>query len=79
MRSERVEGTRSLWEDIVPRVDPERCRRCADCPPMAVCLAQAFRRDGPDSVPVAHEDFCFGCYSCADACPHAAIVLPRRR
>jgi Fe-S-cluster-containing hydrogenase component 2 len=68
-----------LWDDIMPRVDPGRCRHCPDCPPVAVCSAQAFRRDGPDSVPYADESFCFGCYTCAEACPHGAIVLPRRR
>jgi carbon-monoxide dehydrogenase iron sulfur subunit len=69
--------TSNLWEDVVPRVDPTRCRRCPDCPPMATCPAQGFRRSEPDSIPVADEDFCFGCYSCADACPHGAIILPR--
>lgn len=65
-----------FWADIVPRVDPERCRRCAECPAVAACLAQAFRREDPDNVPAVDESFCFGCYSCAGACPHGAINLP---
>jgi carbon-monoxide dehydrogenase iron sulfur subunit len=69
----------SLWDDIVPRVDPEKCRRCADCPPVAVCPAMGFRRDGPDGIPVADESFCFGCYTCANACPYGAIILPRQK
>lgn len=69
--------TSDLWDDIVPRVDPARCVRCADCAPVAVYPAQSFRRDDPEGVPLASEDFCFGCYSCADACPHRAIILPR--
>jgi Fe-S-cluster-containing hydrogenase component 2 len=73
-----VSKVRGIWDDIVPRVDPERCRRCLDCAPVAICTAHAFRRDGPDEVPVASEDFCFGCYSCADACPQGAIILPRQ-
>jgi Fe-S-cluster-containing dehydrogenase component len=68
-----------FWDDIVPRADPERCRLCADCPPVAACSAQSFRRDGPGSLPFADENFCFGCYSCANACPYKAIVLPRHR
>jgi len=68
----------SLWDDVVPRVDPVRCQRCADCPPMASCSAQAFRRDDPDGIPVIDEGFCFGCYSCADACTYGAIILPRQ-
>jgi Fe-S-cluster-containing dehydrogenase component len=68
----------SFWEDIVPRVDPERCRRCRDCAPVAVCLARAFHRNGEDGVPVVDEDFCFGCYSCAGACLHKAIILPTK-
>lgn len=72
-----------MWNDIVPRVDPERCRRCVDCPPIAACLAGGFRRDeangapSADSLPYADEDLCFGCYSCAGACPYNAIILPR--
>jgi Fe-S-cluster-containing dehydrogenase component len=68
-----------FWADVVVRVDPEQCRRCLDCAPMAACTANAFRRERPDSVPVTDENFCFGCYACAAACPHDAIVLPRRR
>ena len=73
-----TQEVRGFWDDIVPRVDAERCRRCADCPPMVSCPAQAFRRNGPESVPVTDEDFCFGCHSCAGACPHGAIILPRK-
>jgi carbon-monoxide dehydrogenase iron sulfur subunit len=73
-----VEEPSGFWDDVVPRVDPSLCRRCADCPPMAACSAQAIRRASPDSVPVADEDFCFGCYSCASACPYGAIILPRQ-
>ena len=68
-----------FWDDIVPRVDADRCRRCADCPAVAACLAQGFRRDDQDSVPTVDEKLCFGCYSCAGACPHGAIILPRFR
>ena len=68
-----------IWADVVVRVDPELCRRCPDCAPLAACTANAIRRENLESVPVADEDFCFGCYACAMACPHEAIVLPRRR
>jgi Fe-S-cluster-containing dehydrogenase component len=68
-----------FWGDIVPRVDPERCLRCADCPAVAACLAQGFRRPDPDGLPAIDESICFGCYSCASACPHGAIILPRFR
>lgn len=68
-----------FWDDIVPRVDAEKCRRCADCPAIVACLAQGFRRDDQDSLPYADEDLCFGCYSCVGACPHKAIILPRIR
>ncbi len=70
---------RGLWDDVVPKVDPDRCRRCADCAPMAACLAGGIRRDHPDAVPYADEDRCFGCYSCVSACPYSAIVMPRIR
>jgi Fe-S-cluster-containing dehydrogenase component len=73
----QVTKTNGLWEDVVPRVDPELCRRCEDCPPVASCLASAFRRDGPGTVPYPDENVCFGCYSCAAACPFDAIILPR--
>jgi Fe-S-cluster-containing hydrogenase component 2 len=66
-----------FWDDIVPRVDPEKCRRCADCPVVAACLARSYRRDDPDDVPVVDEQICFGCYSCAGACPYGAVLLPR--
>jgi Pyruvate/2-oxoacid:ferredoxin oxidoreductase delta subunit len=68
-----------LWDDIVPRVDAERCVRCADCAAVAACLAQGFRRKDETSVPVVDESICFGCYSCAGACPHNAIIVPRFR
>lgn len=68
-----------FWEDIVPRVDPERCRRCADCPAVAACMTQGIRRKEPDDLPVVDDSICFGCYSCAGACPHGAIILPRFR
>lgn len=68
-----------FWEDIVPRVDPEKCRRCAECPSAAACLAQGFRREDHDSLPVVDENMCFGCYSCVGACPHGAIIPPRFR
>jgi len=68
----------SLWKDVVPRVDPGLCRQCADCPPVAECPAQAFRRTGPGQVPAVDEGFCLGCYSCAGACPYGAIALPRK-
>jgi carbon-monoxide dehydrogenase iron sulfur subunit len=67
-----------FWTDIVPRADPERCRHCADCAAVAACLAQGLRRDSQDQVPYADENVCFGCYSCVGACPHGAILLPRR-
>lgn len=79
MPEQEEQGTAGFWDDIVPRVDPERCRRCADCAPVAACLAGGFRRDSPDSVPFADENLCYGCYSCAGACPHRAILLPRVR
>ncbi len=65
-----------FWADIVPRVDPERCRRCADCPAVVACLAKAVRRGDPNDVPAVDQGICFGCYSCAGACPHGAILLP---
>jgi NAD-dependent dihydropyrimidine dehydrogenase PreA subunit len=68
-----------FWDDVVPVVDPERCRRCADCPPLAACPVQGLSRTSLEDVPVADKDFCLGCYSCADACPHNAIILPRAR
>jgi TPP-dependent indolepyruvate ferredoxin oxidoreductase alpha subunit len=67
-----------FWDDVVPQVDTERCRRCADCAPVAACLAQGFRREDPGSVPAVDANLCFGCYSCAGSCPHGAIILPRR-
>jgi Fe-S-cluster-containing hydrogenase component 2 len=72
-----VGETSEFWDDIVPRVDPERCRLCEDCPAVAACLAGGFRRDDPDDLPAADENICFGCYTCAGACPHGAIILPR--
>jgi len=68
-----------IWADIVPKVDPERCRRCADCAAKSTCLAGALSRQNQESVPVVDEGFCFGCYSCAGACPFKAILLPRLR
>lgn len=73
------EETGGIWDDIVPRVDPDRCRRCAECPSVATCLAQGFRREDQGSVPVVDESMCFGCYSCVGACPHGAIIPPRFR
>jgi Fe-S-cluster-containing hydrogenase component 2 len=67
-----------FWLDIVPRVDPERCRHCADCAAAAACLVGGFRRDDPENLPFVREEICFGCYSCAGACPNRAIILPRR-
>jgi len=72
-------GQTGFWDDVVPRVDTELCRRCADCQAVAACLAQGFRRDNPNAVPVVDENRCFGCYSCAGACPHKAVILPRFR
>jgi Fe-S-cluster-containing hydrogenase component 2 len=71
--------TDGMWDDIVPRVAPEHCKRCADCAAVAACLVQGFRRGDPDSLPVVDENLCFGCYSCAGACPHRAIIVPRFR
>jgi carbon-monoxide dehydrogenase iron sulfur subunit len=73
------QGSGDLWQDIVPRVDAGRCRRCAECPAVTSCLANAFRRPDPNGLPVVDEGYCFGCYSCAGACPHGAILLPRLR
>jgi Fe-S-cluster-containing dehydrogenase component len=73
------EASSGFWNDIIPRVDAGRCKRCADCPPVASCLSNSIRRDEPDSVPVVDDRVCFGCYSCAGACPYEAIVLPRVR
>ncbi|NIV28654.1 MAG: hypothetical protein GWN58_03785 [Anaerolineae bacterium] len=73
------EASSGFWDDIIPKVDVELCRRCADCPPVAACLSNSFRRDGPGSVPVVDDRVCFGCYSCAGACPYDAIILPRAR
>lgn len=66
-----------LWDDVVPKVDPERCRRCIDCAPLSACLAGGIRRDDAEDVPYADEDRCFGCYSCVSACPYNAILMPR--
>ena len=74
---EQQEG--GMWDDIVPRVDPERCQRCEDCAAAAACLAGGFRRDGQEMVPVVDDSLCFGCYSCAGACRHKAVILPRFR
>jgi Fe-S-cluster-containing hydrogenase component 2 len=68
---------RGFWDDIVPQVDPELCRRCADCAPVLACLAGGIRRDGPQGLPYADRDRCFGCYSCVGACSHDAIIMPR--
>lgn len=68
-----------FWDDIVPRVDVQKCLRCMDCPPLAACLSASIRRDEPGSVPVIDDRACFGCYSCAGACPHKAVILPRVR
>jgi NAD-dependent dihydropyrimidine dehydrogenase PreA subunit len=73
------EDAGGFWEDIVPRVDPDRCRRCAECPSVTACLAQGFRREDQESLPVVDENMCFGCYSCVGACPHGAIIPPRFR
>ena len=73
-----AEGS-GFWDDIVPRVDPAMCQRCADCAPVVACLSGSIRRSGPESVPVVDERLCFGCFSCAGACPHKAIILPRSR
>jgi Pyruvate/2-oxoacid:ferredoxin oxidoreductase delta subunit len=73
------QGSGGFWDDVVPVVDPDRCQRCADCPAEATCPARGFRRADADSVPEVDQDFCFGCYACAGACPHRAIILPRRR
>jgi Fe-S-cluster-containing hydrogenase component 2 len=67
----------SFWEDIVPTVDVARCQRCAECPVVASCLSKAFRRTDPLGPPAVDEGLCFGCYACAGACPHGAILLPR--
>ncbi|MBN1135101.1 MAG: 4Fe-4S binding protein [Anaerolineae bacterium] len=66
-----------LWDDIIPRIDRDLCRRCADCPPVAACATGALCRPRPDSVPVPDAGFCLGCYTCADACPYKAIIPPR--
>jgi NAD-dependent dihydropyrimidine dehydrogenase PreA subunit len=75
--SEPADRGRDVWNDVVPRVDPERCRHCADCAPIAACLAGGFRRDDPSDLPFADPDLCFGCYSCVGACSHKAILMPR--
>jgi Fe-S-cluster-containing dehydrogenase component len=72
-----VNNRNDFWDDIAPQVDPYLCRRCADCAPVAVCLAKGVRRDDPEGVPYVDTSICFGCYSCAGACPHGAIILPR--
>jgi Fe-S-cluster-containing dehydrogenase component len=72
-------GQAGFWDDIVPKVDAELCQRCADCAAVAVCLAQGFRRENPDALPVVDESRCFGCYTCAGACHHGAVILPRMR
>jgi Fe-S-cluster-containing hydrogenase component 2 len=73
------EGQSDLWNDIVPRVDAGLCLRCDDCAAAAACLAQGFRREKPDEVPVVDENRCFGCYSCVGACPYDAVIMPRFR
>jgi Fe-S-cluster-containing hydrogenase component 2 len=73
------EEVRGVWNDLVPRIEPECCRRCPDCPPVAGCLAQAFRRDGDGNVPYADGERCFACYLCVLSCPYEAIVVPRMR
>ncbi len=72
-------GRDGFWDDIVPRVDAELCRGCADCAAVVACLAQSIRRQEANSVPVVDESLCFGCYSCASACPHKAVIMPRFR
>jgi Fe-S-cluster-containing hydrogenase component 2 len=68
----------TLWNDLVPQVDAQRCRRCAVCPPVETCLTRAVRRDGPGSLPYADPNLCFACYSCAATCPYGAILSPRQ-
>ena len=73
------QGRSGFWDDIIPRVDAERCQRCTDCAAVAACLSNSIRQDGPGSVPVVDDRVCFGCYSCAGACLYGAIILPRAR
>jgi Fe-S-cluster-containing hydrogenase component 2 len=73
------EESSSFWDSIVPWVDPKRCQRCADCAAEAACLAQGIRRERTASVPSVSDEVCFGCYSCAGACPHGAVKQPRKR
>jgi Fe-S-cluster-containing hydrogenase component 2 len=77
-KSSKVEKPSDLWADIVARVDPKQCRGCLDCAPLATCTANAFRREDPDGVPTTDENLCFGCYACVAACPHGAIIMPRK-
>ena len=68
-----------FWAEIVPQVDTNICRRCADCAPVAGCLAHAFRRDGDTDLPEVDGSICFGCFSCVTACRFGAILMPRKR
>jgi Pyruvate/2-oxoacid:ferredoxin oxidoreductase delta subunit len=69
----------SLWGSLVPRVDLERCRCCADCAAVVACPSGGLRRAKPESVPFTDEGFCLGCYACVDACPHRALDRPASR
>lgn len=68
-----------FWAEIVPKVDADLCQRCADCAPVAACLAKAFRRSGQEELPEVDGSICFGCFSCVGACRFGAIVMPRQR
>ncbi|UCE81489.1 MAG: 4Fe-4S binding protein [Methanobacteriota archaeon] len=60
-----------LWRVIFPKVDEEKCRRCAICwkfcPDAAIQLV--------DGVPHIILDFCKGCGICANECPAKCIAM----
>jgi Fe-S-cluster-containing hydrogenase component 2 len=71
-----VTGSSAFWDDVAPRVDPDLCRRCDECPAADACAARGFGRERKEGVPVVDSTLCYGCYSCVGACPQRAIKPP---
>ena len=72
---EVIEGVVHLQKAQIAYINPEKCLRCKDCPPLKVCPSKAISRLDPDEPPYVDVEYCLGCGECVKSCPASAISI----